>query len=556
MLNTDWRNMENGLRIPTETGYCDQPSIVKTARGVWVCSVTTGKGGEGAKGQYVNITRSFDRGQTWTSPISLEDTDWESAYSSLAIAPSGRIYCFYCYNMDHIDIDKVPLSRYDMGGYYCYRMSADDGETWSERHVVPIRDFEIDEQQEYKDFAGKPLRFFWNVSRVFFEGDTLYSALIKYHYKPEDVLFASEGALLRCRNLDTDPDAVWETLPNGKKGIRTPEGGGRVAEEQSYVILSDGTIFTVFRTIDGFSACAYSRDGGCSFEPSDYMRYSDRRRVKHNRAANFIWPLGDGKYLYWFNNQGTRSYMRRNPIWCLLGTEIPAEKGMRLTFSEPELLLYHDSEHVMMSYPDLLWDDGWYVTETQKVEARIHPIQPAFIERLTQPRGTDVTPVWQLSKAEFPMLLFSKSSHAVMNDHRILTGNGLTLCLRIQDAKKGDVLFDTRTGNGGIGIWVNETGLLEAEFGDVMVSEVLHGSRMIADGAVHSVALVIDAQAKVYWFVVDGRFDDGGERQMCGWRWLNRSLIELPQGMVRTGRCVQRAQAFDRPLMTCEIAKQ
>ena len=71
MLNTDWRNMENGLRIPTETGYCDQPSIVKTARGVWVCSVTTGKGGEGAKGQYVNITRSFDRGQTWTSPISL-----------------------------------------------------------------------------------------------------------------------------------------------------------------------------------------------------------------------------------------------------------------------------------------------------------------------------------------------------------------------------------------------------------------------------------------------------------------------------------------------------
>ena len=35
----------------------------------------------------------------------------------------------------------------------------------------------------------------------------------------------------------------------------------RVAEEQSLVKLSDGSLYCVYRTIDGWPAGAYSRDG-------------------------------------------------------------------------------------------------------------------------------------------------------------------------------------------------------------------------------------------------------------------------------------------------------
>ena len=60
--------------------------------------------------------------------------------------------------------------------------------------------------------------------------------------------------------------------------------GGPVAEEHSFVELSDGSLFTVFRTIDGHAAHSYSRDGGRTWEPSEYMRYADGRLMKHPRA--------------------------------------------------------------------------------------------------------------------------------------------------------------------------------------------------------------------------------------------------------------------------------
>ena len=553
--------MNNGLTIPTESGYCDQPSIVKTAEGMWICSVTTSKGGEGSQGQYVNITRSADRGRTWSAPVAIEDPAWESAYSSLAIAPSGRIYCFYCYNLDHVDIRQVPLARFDMGGYYCFRYSEDSGASWSDRHIVPVRDFEIDDNQEeaYKSFNGKPLRFFWNVSRVFFVGDTCYSALIKYHYKQDDVLHSSEGVLLRCEELDKDPDnARWDTLPDGRVGLRTPPGGGRVAEEQSYVRLSDGTFFVTYRTIDGHPACSLSRDGGHTFETPAYMRYGDGRLMKHNRAATFIWPIGEGQYLYWFNNQGLHSYQRRNPIWCSLGTEVETPEGLTLSFSEPELLLYHDSEHVAMSYPDLLWDDGWYITETQKVEARIHAIDQRFMEKLRRQAGPEKESVYTWRRGDIPSALpemvFSRGNHSAGGDHRELVGNGYTLALTFERAAPGETLFSTWTPDGGLRALLDEKGFLSVELGDCMASCTLHGSMPLAGGA-HTVALIIDSRADVLYAVTDGLMDDGGDEQACGWRWMNRAIIGVPGSRPAVGSALTSVRLYDSALMTCEAAR-
>ena len=123
----EWRNIENGLIVPTEKGgYCDQPSIVVAQNGDWVCTVTTSSGIEGSSEQYVSIMISSDKGNNWTEPARLEEPEegrfWESAYSKLFIAPNGRIFCFYCYNIEHVNIEEVPICRYDMGGAFCYKI--------------------------------------------------------------------------------------------------------------------------------------------------------------------------------------------------------------------------------------------------------------------------------------------------------------------------------------------------------------------------------------------------------------------------------------------------
>ena len=67
----DWRNIKNGWVIPDET-YSDQPYIVKTDDGAWLCILTTGVGKEGQSGQYVGVTRSTDQGKSWSELIPLE----------------------------------------------------------------------------------------------------------------------------------------------------------------------------------------------------------------------------------------------------------------------------------------------------------------------------------------------------------------------------------------------------------------------------------------------------------------------------------------------------
>ena len=47
MPRSDWRNIANGSEIPREN-YSDQPYVVITRDGNWLCVLTTGIGKEGA----------------------------------------------------------------------------------------------------------------------------------------------------------------------------------------------------------------------------------------------------------------------------------------------------------------------------------------------------------------------------------------------------------------------------------------------------------------------------------------------------------------------------
>ena len=98
---SDPRNIENGLEIPTES-YADQPYIVKTDDGAWLCAVTTGGGHEGQPGQHVITMRSTDLGKTWDDRADVEPADGpEASYAVLLKTSYGRIYCFYNHNTDN-----------------------------------------------------------------------------------------------------------------------------------------------------------------------------------------------------------------------------------------------------------------------------------------------------------------------------------------------------------------------------------------------------------------------------------------------------------------------
>ncbi len=85
----DPRNFHNGLRIPAES-YADQPYVVITRDGNWLCTITTGKGEEGQQGQHIVATISADKRVT----TALLDNSGDLDHNALVNvrAPVGIIY--------------------------------------------------------------------------------------------------------------------------------------------------------------------------------------------------------------------------------------------------------------------------------------------------------------------------------------------------------------------------------------------------------------------------------------------------------------------------------
>ena len=97
----DPRIITNGNEIPSE-GYCDQPYVVKTKDGAWLCVMTTACGVEGDPGQHIVAIRSTDQGRTWSEPVAIEPADGpEASWVMPLIIPTGRVYVFYTYNAEN-----------------------------------------------------------------------------------------------------------------------------------------------------------------------------------------------------------------------------------------------------------------------------------------------------------------------------------------------------------------------------------------------------------------------------------------------------------------------
>ncbi|HBG28843.1 MAG: hypothetical protein A2Y10_03675 [Planctomycetes bacterium GWF2_41_51] len=553
----DWRLITNGNPISSNQCYADQPFIVQTDDDSWLCTVTTGKSREGQSGQHVISLRSKDHGITWTDAVEIEPSDGPAAsYSVTLKTPTGRIYCFYNHNTDNhekIIADKAAYPdgfcrRVDSLGYFVFKYSDDHGKSWSKkRYVINVREMEIDRQNAY---AGK-IRFFWNVGKPFKYDGAAYVSLHKVGGFGHGFFTKSEGVLLKSDNLLTelDPEKIhWETLPEGETGLRTPPGGGPISEEQSYSVMSDGSFFCVYRTVDGHPVCTYSRDKGRNWSVPEYMAYTpDGKKIKHPRAANFAWKCSNGKYLYWFHNHGGKDYNDRNPVWLCCGSEIQTAQGLKIEWSQPEIVLYSDDIFNRMSYPDMVECRGaFYLTETQKQTARIHKINPRFINNLFSFKEkcsiTEAGIILDItSTGKMPVRIPAPQLPAltVRNPHSpdgslLDMRNGFTIDIwvKFDSIAKGQVILENINENGkGFCVTTDNNGTVQLILNDGRSESCWKSDpKTIKAGHLHHIVIIVDGGPKIICFVIDGILCDGDRYRQFGWGRYNPNITDLNTG--------------------------
>ncbi len=544
---TDNRLVNQGLEIPTER-YSDQPYVLKADDGAWLCVMTTGAGHEGQTGQHVVTTRSTDKGQTWEKLVDVEPSDGvEASYAVLLKVPTGRFYCFYDHNTDNrrwVIADDPPYKdgkcfRVDSQGYFVFKYSDDHGQTWSEqRYNVPIREMEIDRENAYDG----EVQFFWNVGKPFIHDGAAYVSLHKVGGFGHGFFTSSEGVLLKSENImtESDPSKIeWITLPDGDYGLQTPPDGGPIAEEQSYSVLSDGSFYCVYRSIDGHPVFAYSRDKGHTWTEPEYKKYADGRLMKHPRAANFAWKCENGKFLYWYHNHGGNWYEDRNPVWLCGGIEVDSPDGRVLQWSQPEIVLYDDDTYIRMSYPDLIEEDGdYYLFETQKDKARVHLIDPELLDDMWAQfddshliiRDGCILEISDGSgRVEMPALpAFNERDHQKADHGAKDLRNGFTIeaWLQLDNLDAGQVLLNTRAENGqGWCLQTTSDGTIEIVLNDGRTESHWDcDPDMLTAGQLHHVAVIVDGGPKIITFIIDGMLCDGGSYRQFGWGRFNPHL--------------------------------
>jgi hypothetical protein len=420
-----------------------------------------------------------------------------------------------------------------------YKYSDDHGRTWSrQRYRLPMRMTAVDRTNTF----GGNVQIFWGIGKPIIFGDSMMFAFSKCG---KYLIDRSEGWFYRSDNIlsETDPNRIeWQLLPDGDVGLKNPAFGD-VQAEQNIVALSDGSIYCMYRTAGNHPCHAYSRDGGHTWTVPEYATYTPGgRRFKNSRACPKVWKAANGKYLFWFHHHGAHKnpYRGRNPAWLSGGVE----KDGFIHWSQPEIVLYDsDPENCIydpatglpgpgggMSYPDLIEQDGKYwITETQKTVARVHPIDPTLLEGLwNQGKVRQVIEDGLVLEANLRQIL---RGHVEMPRLPSLSRGGFSLdfAIRLDDVDPGQIILDSRRPAGeGIVVKTVQNGSIQIEINDGQRTGRWSCDKdLIEPGKWHHLTIIVDGGPNIISFVVDGVLCDGGTDSIYGWGRFSPELRDV-----------------------------
>lgn len=520
--STDWRSILNGQKI-YEHGYTDQPYIVKTSDGTWVCTFTTSPGEEGDEIQYIVSTYSFDQGKTWSIPVEIEEagSGIEASWAMPLVTDFDRIYVFYTYNGDTIRNlpDGKPM-RSDTHGWYCYRYSDDKGKSWSERLRLDMPKTKSDRNN---DFSGD-VQMFWGIGEPVTKGSDMWFSFTKLG---KYFLQEGEGWIYHSDNILAEKDVSkvnWQLFPTGDEGLRNPEFGSVQEEFNIQPLNIENGLYCVYRTTLGQPAHAYSYDKGKTWSLPELMSYANGFPLRNPRACPRIWKCKNGKYLLWYHNNGATGFDHRNPAWISGGIE----KDGKIHWSQPELLIYgpdRSYETGRFSYPDLVEEDGKYwVSTTQKTTATIHEVPAWFFEMLWG-QFDETNLVLDGLIGSFDVL--SESKELELSAPLNMNNGGFAFDFWIQvDEFKNATILDGQTQNGSnIEINLSENGTLELELSiGLDTVELTSDSNRLQTQTPHHVAILVDSDAEICYMLIDGSICDGGGKEVFGFNWFNNDM--------------------------------
>ncbi len=405
----EWRRTEPDLVVylPEEENGFDSTNqhflVTRSPDNTWLAFWTRGAD-EGQTNQSVVVSRSSDRGATWSDPTVVagpstvqdrnarapaqRDGEWRTAavtternskYAGIAswgfpiLAPDlKRIYFFYNQN------DGVAEYRYDLCGALRGRYSEDDGLTWSEASFdLPIR-------RTIMDHPDPEFPINWIVFQIPYRTarDEIMAPFTRWPSRVAPEPSGAECWFLRFDNILTERDPsrlTTTTLPDGQRGLRFPtysNPSASFAEEPGLVELADGRLYCVMRTAVGYIAFSVSDDRGHTWStPAPLYRDADEELMLNPVVPSPIYKLKDGRYLLlYYNNNGDANgghfpcgyqcfRTNRYPAFISVGHENPRNPHQPIRWGPPKMFVDTQGKSLSVgartdaaTYPSLLED--------------------------------------------------------------------------------------------------------------------------------------------------------------------------------------------------------